>query len=287
MRDRETIDAAVSRALGRAFRAESVQTLGGGCIHRALRVADGQGAVFVKQNNRSFRDAFEAEALALGQIAETETLRVPRALAVVDGEEASYLVLEYIEPRPSRGGDWRALGHQLAALHAIRQPRFGWGRDNLIGATPQPNPQADDWAEFFRVHRLEHQIRLNRDKGFAPRAAAQLLDSVGALLAGHAPWPSLLHGDLWSGNVAFDAGGAPFVFDPASYCGDREADLAFTEFFGGFPPAFYEAYRDALPLDSGYERRKTLYNLYHCLNHAYLFGGGYASEAERMILDLQ
>ena len=168
-------------------------------------------------------------------------------------------------------------------------PRFGWPRDNTIGTTPQVNAWGDDWAEFFRDRRIAPQLALaarNGHGGALQRDGERLLAAIPALLAGHAPAPSLLHGDLWSGNAACLATGEPVIFDPAVYYGDREADLAMTELFGGFGADFYAAYRDAWPLPDGYERRRTLYNLYHVLNHLNLFGGGYGAQAETMIARL-
>jgi protein-ribulosamine 3-kinase len=202
-------------------------------------------------------------------------LRAPEPLAYgIAGGEA-YLLLEYLEL--TTGGDFAALGRMLAAAHRKPGPRFGAPRDNYIGSTPQQNGWCDDWAEFWRERRLQPQLELARKKGFDLPGV-----DPGALLQNHKPQPSLLHGDLWSGNAGFTAQG-PVVFDPAVYYGDREADLAMTELFGGFPRAFYQAYNEVFPLDPGYERRKHLYNLYHLLNHLNLFGGGYLGQVKQTL----
>lgn len=189
-------------------------------------------------------------------------------------------------------GRWRDASDgkawQLAALHAQPQPYFGWHRDNWIGATPQLNERSDDWIEFWRDRRMGFQLDLAARNGYTrtiQRHGDKLRLYVAGLFAGFRPCPSLLHGDLWSGNIGC-VGGEPVIFDPAVYYGDREADLAMTELFGGFPAEFYAAYREALPLDSGYAQRRTLYNLYHVLNHLNLFGGGYLAQAERMMVQL-
>jgi len=170
--------------------------------------------------------------------------------------------------------DWPAMGRMLAALHRHAGPRFGWETDNWIGLSPQPNGWSDDWASFYCEKRLSPQ---------AARAGLAIdLGKVKKLLEGHRPQASLLHGDLWSGNAGFTPQG-PVMFDPAVYYGDREADLAMTELFGGFSAQFYASYRQALPMDAGYERRKHLYNLYHLLNHLNLFGGGYRAQVERTL----
>ena len=155
--------------------------------------------------------------------------------------------------------------------------------DNCIGATPQPNPRSDDWVSFYRDHRLAHQFELAADKGRKFEGSQNLLDSLESFFSNYSPHPSLLHGDLWGGNASCNKDGSPYIFDPASYYGDREADLAFTYMFGGFSSAFYDAYENEYPLDSGFALRKILYNLYHEINHFNLFGGGYASSAQSSI----
>jgi fructosamine-3-kinase len=159
----------------------------------------------------------------------------------------------------------------LAAAHRSTGPRFGWQRDNYIGSTPQRNGWCDTWAQFWIERRMRPQLELAKRNGF------DLPFPESSVLEHHKPAPSLLHGDLWSGNAGFTPEG-PAVFDPAVYYGDREADLAMTELFGGFPREFYRAYNEAWPLEAGYQRRKHLYNLYHLLNHLNLFGGGYLAQ---------
>jgi len=164
--------------------------------------------------------------------------------------------------------------------------RFGFAQDNFIGTTPQPNSWKDNWVDFWREQRLGFQLRLAEQNGHGSqlqRLGEKLMDALPAFFVGYTPQPSLLHGDLWSGNHAFLADGTPTIFDPAAYYGDRECDLAMTELFGGYHANFYAAYRAAYPLDAGYATRRDLYNLYHILNHANLFGGGYARQAEQMM----
>jgi protein-ribulosamine 3-kinase len=165
--------------------------------------------------------------------------------------------------------DWAAMGRMLAKVHRNISDRFGWATDNWIGLAPQVNGWSDDWASFFLEKRLAPQAR---------RAGLQLPE-VRMLLEGHRPQASLLHGDLWSGNAGFTPQG-PVIFDPAVYYGDREADLAMTELFGGFPEAFHASYKKEFPMEAGYETRKYLYNLYHLLNHLNLFGAGYRAQVE-------
>ncbi|MDH5513031.1 MAG: fructosamine kinase family protein, partial [Gammaproteobacteria bacterium] len=181
------------------------------------------------------------------------------------------------------GRSLERLGRELAQMHRATQKQFGWRHDNTIGSTPQINTPASDWVGFWREHRLGFQLELAARNGRnLMRRGERLLADLGNFFRTYHPEPSLLHGDLWGGNVGATEG-QPVIFDPAVYYGDREADLAMTELFGGFSARFYQAYQEAWPLDTGYKVRKTLYNLYHVLNHFNLFGGGYASQAERMM----
>ncbi|HEX6320411.1 MAG TPA: fructosamine kinase family protein [Burkholderiales bacterium] len=245
----------------------------GGCIHDCYRVSIGGTARFLKANAMQHEDAFAAEADGL-QALRSVGLRAPAALKHGTAAGLAYLLLEHLDLEST--GDFAALGRMLASAHRKAGPRFGWHRDNYIGATPQANRWKDNWAQFWLERRLRPQLDLARTKGFDLEAP-----SLG-LLDGHDPQPSLLHGDLWRGNAGFTPQG-PVVFDPAVYYGDREADLAMTELFGGFPPEFYEGYNSEWPLDGGYSRRKPLYNLYHLLNHLNLFGGGYLGQVKETL----
>lgn len=275
----------ISAVSDRPVTIQQVQAVGGGCINRGycLRLEDGQ-RFFAKLNQADTIEAFSAEAEALTAIAATQTIQVPQPLLWGRCDRTAYLVLEYVDlDRGSR--DWQRLGKQLAQLHraAIAPQGFGWHRDNVIGSTPQPNPWTEDWATFWQEQRLGFQLQLAARNGYRWRGAEALCDRIPELLADHRPLPSLVHGDLWSGNAAFRADGTPVIFDPAAYYGDREVDLAMTELFGGFPKAFYDGYQQIWPLDSGYAARRDLYNLYHVLNHVNLFGGGYVSQAQALI----
>jgi fructosamine-3-kinase len=242
------------------------EAVSGGCIHRCYRTAQG----FLKVNHAHLADAFAAEADGLAALrAAGCTAPEPLETGVDDGE--AYLLMQWLDLR-SRG-NFAALGHMLARMHRSTGRRFGWSRDNYIGSTAQRNGQNESWKAFWREQRLAPQLELARRNGHRLDigAACDLLD-------GHAPQPSLVHGDLWSGNAGFLRDSSPVLFDPAVYYGDREVDLAMTELFGGFPREFYSAYEDEWPLEAGYQRRKHLYNLYHLLNHLNLFGGGYLAQ---------
>ena len=252
------------------LRIESEAPAAGGCIHDCYRVAIGGAARFLKTNSAQHADAFAAEAEGLLAL-HAAGLRAPAPLAQGVAGGRAYLLLEHLELRQS--GDFAALGRMLALAHRQVGPRFGWRRDNYIGSMPQANGWKNTWADFWWERRIEPQLALARKNGF------DLAMPDRRILEGHEPQPCLLHGDLWRGNAGFTPQG-PVVFDPAVYYGDREADLAMTELFGGFPRSFYDAYAAAFPLQAGYEKRKPLYNLYHLLNHLNLFGGGYLAQVE-------
>lgn len=280
----ESILAHAGSVLGETLQAGAVRAVGGGCINAAYVVDGGPRSFFIKLNGAEALAMFEAEAEGLAAIGESHSIRVPQPLCWGVGGPDAYLVMEYV-PLGGRGKA-EQLGEDLAAMHRCRQPRFGWHRDNTIGSTPQSNDWCEDWLRFWRDQRLGAQLSLAARNGAGTgllRKGERLQADLAAFFSGYQPVASLLHGDLWSGNYAFDDAGRPVVFDPAVYFGDREADLAMTELFGGFPPGFYAAYQAAWPLDAGYGLRKTLYNLYHILNHFNLFGGGYLAQAEAML----
>lgn len=282
-----TLADSIGVATGQPFEISERRPVGGGDINQAERLTGRDGRrFFVKLNRAERRDMFAAEAEGLAELANSGALRVPRPVCTGLERGRAFLVLEFLDLDGC--GDPAELGRGLAALHQTRAPAHGWHRDNTIGATLQPNAWQADWLAFLREQRLGYQFQLAEAKG-APRRLLQqgerLLTSLPLFFQGYSPKPSLLHGDLWGGNYGY-SDGQPVLFDPAVYFGDREADLAMTELFGGFPPGFYAAYREAWPLDPGYATRKTLYNLYHVLNHFNLFGGGYAGQAERMVARL-
>ncbi|NTU79287.1 MAG: fructosamine kinase family protein [Chloroflexales bacterium] len=216
-----------------------------------------------------------AEARGLRALAATGAIRVPAMIAT--GDSPAFLLTEWIDGAGARP-DMAALGEHLAALHRHSAPAFGLEADNYIGGTPQANGWQPTWPAFFRARRLQPQIAWAEAAGLLSTARRRTLERLVArlddLLGVPAP-PSLIHGDLWGGNVVAGPGGAPALIDPAVSYSHREADLAFTELFGGFTARFYAAYADAWPLDPGYAARRPIYNLYHALNHANLFGSGY------------
>jgi len=280
----EDIAAAIGAATGTRATLRQQGAVGGGCINQALRVQYGDATWFVKLSSADREGMFAAEARGLQELRSSNTLRVPETLCWGSNGESAWLVMENLEL--GGRGDPAELGAGLAAMHRTTRQQFGWEHDNTIGSTPQINTPAADWIEFWRERRLRFQLELAARHGHGGRLQAQgekLLDGFAVLFAGYTPQASLLHGDLWSGNYAYALDGTPVIFDPAVYYGDREADLAMTELFGGFGAGFYAAYRAHYPLDPGYAVRKSLYNLYHILNHLNMFGGGYHAQALGML----
>lgn len=279
----------ISKVTGKAFDIKNRRSVGGGCINQGYSVIGDTDTYFLKLNQATRVEMFEAEALGLKQMLETQTIRVPKPICCGTAGDSAYIVMEWLEF--GGGGDtqaWEEMGRQLARMHQAKSSQlsgkegFGWDMNNTIGSTPQINTWTSNWAEFFAEHRLGYQFKLARRRGGHFPQYERLLARVPQLL-NHQPQPSLVHGDLWGGNAAVTKAGEPVILDPATYVGDREVDMAMTELFGGFPAAFYRGYNEVWLLDSGYKNRKTLYNLYHILNHFNLFGGGYASQAARMV----
>jgi protein-ribulosamine 3-kinase len=277
---------ALQTALGRALDPAPAAHVAGGSIGECVRWSSDDGDLFVKLAPVERLSALEAEAAGLAELDAAAAIRVPALLGTGTTTSTAWLALRWIDfTTPVRRSE-ALLGEELASLHRVGAPRFGWHRDNTIGATPQRNAWDDDWARFFVRQRLALQLDLaetNRAPSRLLERGRQLGEIAGALFSSYRLVPSLLHGDLWGGNWATDASGKPVVFDPAVYFGDREADIAMTRLFGGFGPAFYAAYQAAWPLDPAAGTRRGFYNLYHVLNHFNLFGGGYGAQAEGII----
>jgi len=266
-----------------------LSSISGGSINTAYKLQANGHCYFIKVNQPNLVAMFEAEAQGLEEMRALNCVRIPEVICFGQADGHSYLVLEYIELGSLRGNAAKLLGQQLAQLHHHPQAYFGWAINNTIGSTPQHNNREHDWSTFWHQHRLGAQLKFAAQNGFNGRLqdkGQQLLDKLYVFFAGYTPTPALLHGDLWSGNAGSDSQGSPVIFDPACYYGDREADIAMTELFGGFGSDFFSAYQAEYPLDSGYQTRKILYNLYHIINHLNLFGGGYLGQAESMIEQL-
>lgn len=285
MIDWDVIVEAINNAASSRFEFSQATPLSGGCINQTFRISSrDKHHLFIKLNTADMHTMFDAESRGLSELAETQTIRVPQPIAHGIAGGHSFLALEYFNLIAH--GDATLFGQQLAGLHRSGAQKFGFEFANTIGATPQHNDWQADWITFWREQRLGFQLALaahNNYGGTLQSRGQQLMERLPEFFTDYQPVASLLHGDLWSGNHAYTTDGSPLVFDPAPYYGDREADLAMTELFGGFSNAFYAAYHAAWPLEAGYATRKVLYNLYHTLNHANLFGGSYARQAEGMM----
>ncbi|MBW4535116.1 MAG: fructosamine kinase family protein [Pleurocapsa minor HA4230-MV1] len=275
---------AISRETEQEFAIANTKSVSGGCINQGYRVSSKDRTYFVKLNDVSKVEMFAAEALGLKQMYATKTITVPQPVCWGTAANSSYLVLQWLDLGSGSNQSWAEMGRQLAAMHRVGTSQdFGWELNNTIGSTPQINTWMDNWADFFAEQRIGYQLKLAKRRGGNFPESNRVVDLVRNKLAEWQPPVSLVHGDLWSGNAAISSDGAPIILDPATYYGDRETDLAMTELFGGFPTAFYQGYNEAWQLDSGYGQRKSIYNLYHVLNHFNLFGGGYANQAQTII----
>lgn len=255
-----------------------------GRTRSALRLDTADGTLFIKCLPVADAERLSAEADGLNLLRDSDAFRVPALAGRGVSGEIAWLALEWLALAPVSGeAAGRAFGQALAALHAVRGEHYGLGRDNWLGDSPQENGWAASWPLFFAQKRL--QPALDRliaagERGELIRTLRALVERVPALFLDYRPAPSLLHGDLWHGNAGM-ADGRPAVFDPAVHYGDREADYAMTELFGGFPVSMYAAYQKAAPLDAGAPTRRDLYRLHHLLNHLMLFGNAYRRETER------
>lgn len=262
----------------------------GGCINHAVRLETTRRVYLLKWNQHPNAGMFACEVEGLRLLSAAHTVRVPEIIGIWEGSP-SLILLEFIEsPTSKNGWNQEQLGAQLAEMHLKTSKfpgqRYGLAQDNFIGSSSQPNGWQPDWITFFKDQRLAHQMHLAQKNGrLTPTRARhleRLMDRLPNLL-GTQHLPSLLHGDLWSGNVIADPEGAPVLIDPAVYYGDREAEIAYTELFGGFTQRFYQAYQHVWPLEPGYPERRDIYNLYHLLNHLNLFGETYGSHVDAIL----
>lgn len=255
-----------------------------GRTRRALKIDTGAAPLFVKLLPKDQAEVFAAEMEGLALLRDTGCFRVPAAFGRGTAGDAAWLALEWLDLKPlSTDEDGRAFGTALAALHEVHGELYGLPRDNWLGDSPQENGTSSTWPLFYAQKRLRPQLeRLIAEgmRGELIRNLQGIIERVPALFLEYRPAASLLHGDLWHGNAGM-VDGQPAVFDPAVHYGDREADYAMTELFGGFPISMYAAYQKSAPLDAGAASRRGLYRLYHLLNHTLLFGSAYLRETER------
>jgi len=263
--------------------------IGGGCIANASRVEVGGRVYFLKWSTRGVSRTFPAEAAGLEALRSAGSpLFIPRVIKVqaCEGEKPGILLMDWIEPGEKPPDFWEVFGRGLASLHRFTASRYGFDQDNFIGHIPQQNGWEDSWPTFFAGKRLGVQVEMARERGVWQRGwdpqYESLIDRLEELLPAY-PESSILHGDLWSGNFLVTSDGTAALIDPAVYYGHREADLAMTELFGGFSESFYAAYREAWPLDDGYDERRDVYNLYHLINHLNHLGVSYEASVASIL----
>jgi fructosamine-3-kinase len=257
---------------------QSALPVSGGSINEAYQLKTNCGNFFVKYNDASrYPEMFEKEALGLKLLGNAGVIQVPEVLMVDQDANHAFLLLEYVDSAGKKANFWEDFAGKLAALHHQKAKRFGLDHDNYMGSLSQRNTMHDEWAEFFIMERLEPQVKLGRESGSISRGDVSAFERLYKRLDEIFPKtkPSLLHGDLWSGNFMVGANGLACIIDPAVYYGHPEIDIAMTTLFGGFSNVFYEEYHVHNPLEKGWQNRLPIINLYPLMIHVNLFGGGY------------
>jgi len=290
------IQSILSERIGEKIKVKEISSVGGGCINETARVETNQGIFFAKWNDaKLFPGMLETEAKGLQLLKVADEIKIPEVIAQKIMGSRQFLILEFIDASPTapllkeRGlrGEvfWSDFGKSLAKLHKHTSEKFGADHDNYIGSLPQSNRQHEKWSEFFILERLEPQIKLAHDSQKISNSVSRRFGNLFSQLEKIFPQekPSLLHGDLWSGNFMTGNKGEPVLIDPAVYYGHREMDIAMTKLFGGFSSEFYESYNETLPLENDRETRTDICNLYPLMVHVNLFGGSYATQVESIL----
>lgn len=263
-----------------------IQPVSGGCINTCVRIETDHEPYFLKWNRKdAFPGMFEAEAKGLQLLQEAGALRVPKVIGRGSSGNTDILLLEWIGGESRRPEFFRDFGQALARQHQHRSEHFGLDHDNYIGSLPQSNTFNENWIPFFIEQRIQPQLKQARDGGYLGRSDIQSVERLFTKLDQIFPpaQPSLLHGDLWSGNFLVDQVGEPCIVDPAVYYGHPEMELAFTRLFGGYDRSFYEGYQSENPLEPGFGQRMDVYNLYPLLVHVNLFGQGYVGQVRQIL----
>ena len=276
----------ISECIQQDFICDDIRQVNAGDSHQAFKISDGKQRFFVKTNEKIQLANFKAEAEGLDHLSSPTLFKVPKVICLGVVSDHSFLVLEHLAMSEGDEKTWFHFGQNLAKLHKNHtQQMYGWQEDNFIGLTPQSNLWQKKWSCFFAEQRIGFMLQLLSEKGHVLANIEGVVESIKRLLIGHNPTPSMLHGDLWQGNAGFHKN-QPVLYDPAFYYGDRETDLAMTELFGRFPDSFYRGYDEVWPIQSDYQYRKPIYQLYHVLNHALLFGGQYIESAKITLKNL-
>ena len=275
-----TIEKTIQEATEQSFSIKYKEVATGGDINECYWISNYHQNYFVKSNDKNHFSHFESEAYALSQIKSCHQINCPEVITLGTHLNKSFLVLSYIPFETPDTDDWYQLGQQLAHMHKTSSHgQFGWQHDNFIGDTIQPNRWQSNWRTFFAEQRIAWQLQLLHEKSIKFGDIDHITQVCHDALLHHKVNPCLVHGDLWQGNMGF-SDHTPVIFDPACYYGDREVDIAMTELFGQLPDDFYLGYQEEFPLSQSYEQRKLVYNFYHILNHANIFGGVYIEQSK-------
>ena len=282
------VESTLSGATGISESIIDVAPVSGGCINQTWIVTTLTGSrFFVKSNSNFDVTAFEIEAAGLNALRKTGHLRIPAVVGFGSCGKSSFLILEAIVQSRQGPNFMENLGRGLANVHSANHSRsFGWDKNNFIGATPQPNTNSKSWVDFWRTNRLEFQLRLAGQNGYAgelTRLGGQMCEKLEQWICEQNVSPCLIHGDLWSGNYLADEAGHPVLIDPAVYFAHNEAEFGMISLFGGVSEQFYDAYQEVIPLADGSDDRIAIYRLYHLLNHLNLFGASYLGGCMRIL----
>lgn len=280
----ESICTTIQGATGSSFCSPHITPISGGCINDGYQLKSGASSYFVKTNSANHYEMFVTESKALKLLTQCKTLRIPEVICHGTHDTFSFLVLEFLTEEPRSPQFDRQFGPALASLHSITGQTWGLDFDNFVGTMNQHNSPETNWPTFFFNKRLKHQFLIAKKQGYISNSLEHRFLTLGRSIESILPnaAPSLLHGDLWNGNV-MQADSMPAIYDPSSYYGDREVDLALTTLFGGFSDDFYASYHETSPLTPGWQNRLKLYTLYPLLVHLNLFGSGYLSQVQQVI----
>ena len=272
----------VTAITGQRHTVTGIKKAHGGCISDSYIIITLDDSLFLKESGLNQKDMFDAEATGLKELSLCNSLKIPKVLGTLESNTSCYILLESLNLKPHSPSSLKNLGQSLADMHRITSEKFGFPDSNYIGSTPQINHKCTSWVDFYNNCRLMPQAYMTGNDAIENKAE-ELSEKAAAFFTDYSPVPSLLHGDLWSGNTARIENDTPVIYDPAVYYGDRESDLAFTEFFGGFSKDFYDSYQQSWEVHPSYEIRRYLYQLYHSLNHLNLFGNSYLNRSMEML----
>jgi fructosamine-3-kinase len=279
-------ESAIFQTIGEDVEVKFIHLITGGCINNTIQLNTNKGDFFLKWNEESALEMYEQEVKGLELLRGNSSITIPEVLGLGKIENKAFLLLEFINEGFQSPTYWTDFGVQLAQMHkSAINDNFGLDFDNFIGSLKQSNDYHENWIEFFVEKRLRSQFGLAYYNNLIDISYLRKLDKLPQALERIFPKekPSLLHGDLWSGNAMKDQNGNACLVDPAVYYGNREMELAFTKLFGGFDASFYHAYEEAFPLEIGFKDRKDIYNLYPLMAHVNLFGTSYLSGIDKVL----